>query len=82
MAKVRGRLLSTKFYLLWFGLLALGALGGLIAFALGPASAGEAAYCLTCTGPDRTYLCRVSGEGARQNDFFQAVLRRPHRSQG
>jgi len=63
--------LSIKFNLLWFGLLAGGALGDLFAFLVSPASAGEAAYCLTCTKPDQTYLCRVSGEAARQNDVFK-----------
>src|SRR4029450_3786300 len=63
--------LSTKFNFLWFGLLALGALGDLFAFLVSPASAGEAAYCLTCTSPDQTYLCRVTGEAARQNDVFK-----------
>jgi hypothetical protein len=42
-----------------------------IAFAANPASAGEVAYCLTCAGPDRTYLCRVTGDGASQNDIFK-----------
>lgn len=63
--------MSTKFNFLWFGLLALGALGDLFAFLVSPASAGEAAYCLTCTSPDQTYLCRVTGEAARQNDVFK-----------
>ena len=62
-----GAPLSTKFNFLWFGLLAVGALGDLVS----PALAGEAAYCLTCTSPDQTYLCRVTGEAARQNDVFK-----------
>jgi hypothetical protein len=41
---------------------------GLFAFIVGQASAGEAAYCLTCTSPDQTYLCRVTGQGARQDE--------------
>ena len=36
-----------------------------------PASADEAAYCLACSRPDQTYLCRVTGEAARQNDVFK-----------
>lgn len=44
-------------------------LAGLIAAS--PAAAGEAAYCLSCTGPDRTYLCRVTGESASQNEVFK-----------
>ena len=62
-----GAPLSTKFNFLWFGLLAVRALGDLVS----PALAGEAAYCLTCTSPDQTYLCRVTGEAARQNDVFK-----------
>jgi hypothetical protein len=69
--KFWGPPLSTGFYFLWFGLLALGALSGLFASAVNPASAGEAAYCLACTGPDQIYLCRVTGEGARQNEVFK-----------
>jgi hypothetical protein len=42
-----------------------------IVIAVDRAAAGEAAYCLSCTGPDRTYLCRVTGESARQNDVFK-----------
>jgi hypothetical protein len=63
--------LSIKFNLLWFVLLAVRALGDLFAFLVGPASAGEATYCLTCTSPDQTYLCRVTGEAARQNELFK-----------
>jgi hypothetical protein len=47
------------------------ATAGLFAFTIGPAPAGEAAYCVACTGPDQTYLCRVTGEGASQNDIFK-----------
>jgi len=32
------------------------------------AGAGEAAYCVTCQGPDQTYLCRVNGEAIGRND--------------
>src|SRR6516225_5291680 len=33
-----------------------------------PAHAGEVAYCVTCQGPDQTYLCRVNGDEVRQSD--------------
>lgn len=36
--------------------------------ALSVADAGEAAYCVTCKGPDQTYLCRVNGEAISRND--------------
>ena len=36
-----------------------------------PASAEEATYCLTCTGPDQTYLCRVSAGGAKPSDALK-----------
>jgi hypothetical protein len=42
--------------------------GGLLLCALAPASAGEAAYCVTCKGPDQTYLCRVTGDEISRND--------------
>jgi len=32
------------------------------------AFAGEASYCVTCQGPDQTYLCRVTGEDISQSD--------------
>jgi hypothetical protein len=53
------------------GFLGVVAVAGLSAFAGSPASADEAAYCLTCTGPDQTYRCRVTGEGVSQNDVFK-----------
>ena len=37
----------------------------------GPAVAGEVSYCVTCTGPDQTYLCKVVGEGSRPNDALK-----------
>jgi hypothetical protein len=36
-----------------------------------PARAGEAVYCVTCSNPDQTYLCRVTGEGSSQNDALK-----------
>jgi hypothetical protein len=44
---------------------------GLLAPALQAAQAGEASFCVTCQGPDQTYLCRVTGEGSSQNDAFK-----------
>jgi hypothetical protein len=35
---------------------------------LSPAFAGEASYCVTCQGPDQTYLCRVTGDEISQSD--------------
>jgi hypothetical protein len=32
------------------------------------ASAGETSYCVTCQGPNQTYLCRVTGEEVSQSD--------------
>ncbi len=44
----------------------------LLALLLAPsARAGGATYCVTCTNPDQTYLCHVTGEGSRQNDAFK-----------
>jgi len=56
-------------------------LAGLLAFDVNPSAAGEAAYCITCTGPDQTYLCRVTGEGSSQNDVFKlyCIVRTPSR---
>jgi hypothetical protein len=36
-----------------------------------PSSAKEATYCVTCTGPDQTYLCRVDAEGAKASDALK-----------
>ena len=35
------------------------------------ARAGEASYCVTCTGPDQTYRCRVTGEGSKPSDALK-----------
>jgi hypothetical protein len=32
------------------------------------AEAGDAAYCVTCQGPDQTYHCRVTGEEVSRSD--------------
>ena len=37
----------------------------------GSAQADEAAYCVTCTGPDQTYRCRVTGEGSKPSDALK-----------
>ena len=36
-----------------------------------PAMAGEAAYCVTCTGPDQTYVCRVDAGGSKPGDALK-----------
>ena len=36
--------------------------------ALPGAEAGDAAFCVTCKGPDQTYLCRVTGDAISRND--------------
>jgi hypothetical protein len=36
-----------------------------------PSSAEEATYCVTCTGPDQTYLCRVDAGGAKPSDALK-----------
>jgi hypothetical protein len=36
-----------------------------------PATAGEVSYCVTCKGPDQTYLCKVVGESSRPNDALK-----------
>jgi hypothetical protein len=41
---------------------------GLLAWAPSAAYANEAAFCVTCKGPDQTYLCRVTGEDLHRND--------------
>ena len=44
---------------------------GLLTSALPAARAGEAVFCVTCSNPDQTYLCRVTGEGSSQNDALK-----------
>jgi hypothetical protein len=43
---------------------------GLLA-AASPSSAKGATYCVTCTGPDQTYLCRVNAGGAKPSDALK-----------
>jgi hypothetical protein len=53
-------------------LTSVGASVAAAAFAvLAPAAAEDASYCVTCTGPDQTYVCHVTGEGARRNDALK-----------
>jgi hypothetical protein len=40
----------------------------LVVYGFASAHGGEASYCVTCRGPDRTYLCRVTGEEVSQSD--------------
>jgi hypothetical protein len=35
------------------------------------AFAGEATYCVTCTGPDQVYRCKVTGEGSKPSDALK-----------
>jgi hypothetical protein len=47
------------------------ALAGQIVIGISSSRAGEAAYCLSCTGPDKTYLCKVTGENATHSDVVR-----------
>ena len=49
----------------------LAAFAACISAPVSPAAAGEISYCVTCQGPDRTYLCKVVGEGSRPNDALK-----------
>ena len=44
---------------------------GLLAWAAPSSMAGEAAYCITCTGPDQTYVCRVMAGGSKPSDALK-----------
>jgi hypothetical protein len=44
---------------------------GLSVCVLPQASAGDATYCVTCTNPDQTYLCRVDAGGAKAIDALK-----------
>jgi hypothetical protein len=44
---------------------------GLIACGGPFAAADEASYCITCTGPDQTYVCKVVGEDAQPSDALK-----------
>jgi hypothetical protein len=47
--------------------LAAGLIVGFVPFAM----ADEASYCVTCTGPDQTYVCKVVGEDSRPSDALK-----------
>jgi hypothetical protein len=40
-------------------------------WAIPAALAGEAAYCVHCTGPDQTYVCKVSAGGGKPSDALK-----------
>src|SRR3990170_7876841 len=44
---------------------------GLIVCAAPFALAGEASYCVTCTNPDQTYVCRVTAGGSKPSDALK-----------
>jgi hypothetical protein len=41
------------------------------ACAASPALAEEARYCVTCTNPDQTYICRVTAGGSKPSDALK-----------
>jgi hypothetical protein len=43
----------------------------LLAAAGSPALSADASYCVTCKNPDQTYLCRVTGSGAKPSDALK-----------
>jgi hypothetical protein len=50
------------------------AFSGTLALAAGlaaSAQAEEAIYCVTCTGPDQVYRCKVTGEGSKASDAMK-----------
>ncbi len=46
-------------------------IAGCLALPASSATASEVTYCVTCTGPDHSYLCKVVGEGSRPNDALK-----------
>jgi hypothetical protein len=44
---------------------------GLFAYAVSSVLAGEAVYCVTCTNPDQTYVCRVNAGGSKPSDALK-----------
>ncbi|HLC07784.1 MAG TPA: hypothetical protein VJK06_00695, partial [Methyloceanibacter sp.] len=44
---------------------------GLIVCAVPSALAGEASYCITCTNPDQTYICKVAAGGSKPSDALK-----------
>lgn len=49
----------------------IAALAAVLACLAASAEAGDASYCVTCTGPDQVYRCRVTGEGSRPSDALK-----------
>lgn len=49
----------------------IAALAALLACLAASAEAGDVSYCVTCTGPDQVYRCRVTGEGSRASDALK-----------
>ena len=47
---------------------------GLIVCAAPFALAGEASYCVTCTNPDQTYVCRVTAGGSKPSDALASPV--------
>jgi hypothetical protein len=44
---------------------------GVTAWATAPAVADQAAYCVHCTGPDQTYVCKVEAGGGKASDALK-----------
>ena len=44
---------------------------GAIAWAAPPSLADDAAYCVHCTGPDQTYVCKVEAGGGKASDALK-----------
>jgi hypothetical protein len=44
---------------------------GLLVCAVPSAFAGEASYCVTCSNPDQTYVCRVAAGGSKPSDALK-----------
>src|SRR5262249_12532888 len=42
-----------------------------LAYLTAPTLAGDASYCVTCTGPDQVYHCRVTGQGSKPSDALK-----------
>jgi hypothetical protein len=53
------------------GLLHAAIAAGAIAWAAAPSLADDAAYCVHCTGPDQTYVCKVEAGGGKANDALK-----------
>jgi hypothetical protein len=44
---------------------------GVTAWATAPSVADQAAYCVHCTGPDQTYVCKVEAGGGKASDALK-----------